>query len=182
MRKLKALVIVISMAVVLGCGGESEDEVAERGAEGQHAQSEKVDISAKPQGPQTGTAGETDRKSHPAEVKAGDGEPVDVNDDSFRREVLDSGFLVIVDFWAPWCGPCRMAAPVLERLALEYKGKLKVCKLNVDNARQTAMNYRIRSIPTLIFFKDGQQVDMVVGVRPDYETQLKRKIDSYLSG
>jgi len=108
------------------------------------------------------------------------GEPINVNDESFDSEVLKSDVPVLVDFWAPWCGPCKMAAPVLEKIAGEYQGKLKVCKLNVDEARQTAIEHGIMSIPTLNIFKDGQVIDQIVGIRPNYQYDLKKKIEPYL--
>jgi len=108
------------------------------------------------------------------------GEPINVNDESFDSEVLKSEVPVLVDFWAPWCGPCKMAAPVLEKIAGEYQGKLKVCKLNVDEARQTAIEHGIMSIPTLNIFKDGQVIDQIVGVRPNYQYDLKKKIEPHL--
>ena len=108
------------------------------------------------------------------------GEPISVNDESFDSEVLKSDVPVLVDFWAPWCGPCRMAAPVLEKIAGEYQGRLKVCKLNVDEARQTAIEHGIMSIPTLNIFKDGQVIDQIVGVRPNYQYDLKKKIEPHL--
>ena len=110
---------------------------------------------------------------------AGNG-PIAVNDESFETEVLQSDVPVLVDFWAPWCGPCLMAAPVLEKIATEYRGRLKVCKLNVDEARRTAIEHRIMSIPTLHIFKSGQVVDQIIGVTPNYESDLKRKIQPHL--
>jgi thioredoxin 1 len=86
----------------------------------------------------------------------------------------------MVDYWAPWCGPCRIAAPVLEKIAKEYDGKVKVCKLNVDEHRETATEYGIMSIPTLHIFKNGQVVDQIIGVTPNYEADLKRKIEPHL--
>ena len=106
--------------------------------------------------------------------------PIDVTDETFESEVLKSDKPVLVDFWAPWCGPCRMAAPVLEKIAQEYQGKLKVCKLNVDEARQTAINYGIMSIPTLNIYKNGKVVDQIIGVTPSYESDLKKKIEPHL--
>jgi len=87
-------------------------------------------------------------------------------DANFEAEVLNSDQPVLVDFWATWCGPCRVIAPAIEELASEYNGKAKVVKLDVDNNPQTAMKYGIRSIPSLLFFKDGRPVDQMVGVVP----------------
>ena len=87
--------------------------------------------------------------------------------------------LVLVDFWAEWCGPCRMVAPVLEELAGEYKGRLAVGKVNVDENRQIAARFGIRSIPTLLFLRDGVRVDQIVGAHP--KSTIKGKIDQLLS-
>jgi thioredoxin 1 len=106
--------------------------------------------------------------------------PMAVNDESFESEVLKSDVPVLVDFWAPWCGPCRMAAPVLEKIAKEYQGKLKVCKLNVDEARQTATDRGIMSIPTLHLYKSGELVEQITGVAPNFESDLKKKIEPHL--
>ena len=89
-----------------------------------------------------------------------------VTDATFKDEVLDSANLVLVDFWAPWCGPCRMVAPVVEEIAKDFKGQVKVVKLNTDENPIIASQYGIRSIPTLMIFKEGQKVDMVVGAVP----------------
>jgi thioredoxin 1 len=105
---------------------------------------------------------------------------VNVTDDSFESEVLQSDIPVLVDYWAPWCGPCKMAAPVLEKIAGEYEGRLKICKVNVDEERQVASKHRIMSIPTMFLFKDGQVVDQIVGVTPNFESDLKRRIDPYV--
>ena len=105
---------------------------------------------------------------------------INVGDDDFESEVLKSELPVVVDFWAPWCGPCRIAGPILEKIAQAYKGKLKVCKLNVEEHRQTAIQYGVMSIPTLIIFKDGSAVDQISGVTPNYESDLKEKIEPHL--
>lgn len=88
------------------------------------------------------------------------------NDSNFQTEVLESEQPVLVDFWAPWCGPCRMLAPTVEEVAGEYAGKVKVGKLNTDEARQAAINYNIQSIPTLLLFKNGQVADTLMGAVP----------------
>ena len=97
-------------------------------------------------------------------------------DATFDSEVLDSDQPVLVDIWATWCGPCRTIAPTIEELASEYEGKAKVVKLDVDNNPQTAMKYGIRSIPSLLFFKDGRPVDQMVGVVP--KRVLAEKLDT----
>lgn len=99
----------------------------------------------------------------------------EVSDASFEAEVLKSGEPVLVDFWAPWCGPCRMVAPVVEELAAENAGSIKVAKMNIDDSPQTAAGYGISSIPTLMIFKDGQVVDRFVGVQP--KSRLQDAID-----
>nr|AUG32740.1 Thioredoxin [Paulinella longichromatophora] len=90
----------------------------------------------------------------------------DVTDASFETEILKSDVPVLVDFWAPWCGPCRMLAPIVDEIAKEFAGKLKVFKLNTDENPSIASQYGIRSIPTLMIFSDGQKVDTVVGAVP----------------
>jgi len=104
---------------------------------------------------------------------------VDLTSTAWDSEVLQSSGLFMVDFWAVWCGPCRMIAPTIEELAKEYAGKIKVGKLNTDENPEVATKYKIMGIPTVMFFKDGQKVDQVVGAVP--KPQLKAKIDSLLS-
>ena len=101
--------------------------------------------------------------------------PQAVTDAEFTEEVLKSDLPVLVDFWADWCGPCKMVAPVVEELANEYDGKLKVMKVDVDSSPLTAGTYGIRSIPTLLIFKDGKPVQQVVGAVP--KQMLQEKID-----
>lgn len=91
---------------------------------------------------------------------------IEVNDGNFNLEVLESQIPVLVDFWAEWCMPCKMVAPIVEEIAKEYEGKLKVCTLDVDNARETAGHYSIMSIPTLAIFKNGEVVEKMIGALP----------------
>ena len=97
---------------------------------------------------------------------ADDAKYVTLTDQNFADEVLNSSEPVLVDFWAAWCGPCRILAPAIEELAGEFQGRAKVAKMDVDTNPQTAMNFGIRSIPTLLFFKDGKVVDQLIGVAP----------------
>ena len=106
------------------------------------------------------------------------GEPIEVNENTWDDEVINSELPVMVDFWAEWCGPCKQIAPSVHDLTLEYDGKLNVAKLDVDSAPSIAMKYSVRSIPALIFFKDGQPVDQVIGALP--KGALKKKIDAVL--
>ncbi|MGB3769338.1 MAG: thioredoxin [Phormidesmis sp.] len=101
-----------------------------------------------------------------------------VTDSTFKQEVLESEAPVLVDFWAPWCGPCRMVAPVVEEISEQYDGKVKVVKVNTDENPTVASQYGIRSIPTLMIFKGGQRVDMVVGAVP--KTTLANTLEKYL--
>ena len=103
---------------------------------------------------------------------------VNATDENFKNIVLESDVPVLVDFWAPWCGPCRMIAPIIEEIADEYAGRLKVVKLNTDENMDSALEYSIRSIPTLGIFRDGQIVDTVIGAAP--KKMLKAKIDQHL--
>ena len=94
---------------------------------------------------------------------------IQVNDDNFKKEVLESEELVLVDFWAPWCMPCRMLAPTIEEIANEMEGKVKVCKMNVDESIQYPQQYGIMSIPTVMLFKNGQTVETMIGLQPKEE-------------
>ncbi|HEY9825313.1 MAG TPA: thioredoxin [Stenomitos sp.] len=101
-----------------------------------------------------------------------------VTDTTFKDEVIDSDVPVLVDFWAPWCGPCRMVAPVVEEIAEQYQGQVKVVKVNTDENPNVASQYGIRSIPTLMIFKGGTRVDMVVGAVP--KTTLANTLEKHL--
>ena len=101
-----------------------------------------------------------------------------VTDTSFKNEVIESDIPVLVDFWAPWCGPCRMVSPVVDEISEEYDGQVKVVKVNTDENPSVASQYGIRSIPTLMIFKGGQRVDMVVGAVP--KTTLANTLGKYL--
>jgi len=103
---------------------------------------------------------------------------IDISDQNFEDEVLKSTLPVMVDLWAPWCGPCRMIAPVVEKLAEKYDQRFKFCRLNVDENSQTASKYRVMSIPTLMFFKDGKVVDTAIGAVS--EGVLQPKIEELL--
>jgi len=113
-------------------------------------------------------------------MKMADGKPISVSDATFQSEVLQSDTLVLVDFWAQWCGPCRMAGTVIEKIAHDYAGKLKVCKLNVDDARRTATERGIMSIPTLHLYKAGRLVGQITSVTPNFESDIKKKIEPHL--
>ncbi len=103
---------------------------------------------------------------------------VTVTDETFEKEVLQSPIPVLVDFWAPWCGPCKMVAPIVADLSIEFDGKLKVCKMNTDENPNTPTRYTITAIPTLIIFKGGQVADQIIGARPKHE--LRNKITAVL--
>lgn len=101
-----------------------------------------------------------------------------VTDATFQQEVLSNELPVLVDFWAPWCGPCRIVAPIVDELATQYKGQVKVVKLNTDDNPDIASHYGIRSIPTLLLFKAGQTIDTIVGAVP--KTTLAATLDKHL--
>jgi thioredoxin 1 len=105
--------------------------------------------------------------------------PIEVTDANFKSEILESATPVLVDFWAEWCGPCKMIAPVVEQIATEFVGKLKVGKVDVDSNQQTAMQFGIRSIPTLLIFKNGKVVEQIVGAVP--KQALTDKISKHLN-
>lgn len=105
--------------------------------------------------------------------------PVNINDESFEREVLQSTELTIVDFWAPWCGPCKMITPMLDEIAARYEGQVKVTKLNLDENAATSQQFGITSIPTLVFFNNGTVVDRITGAVS--RSQLEGRINRLLS-
>jgi thioredoxin 1 len=103
----------------------------------------------------------------------------EITDANFQAEIADNGGLSMVDFWAEWCGPCRLIAPFVEQLAEEYAGQVKVGKLDVDANQRTAAQFNVRSIPTVLFFRNGQVVDQVIGAVP--KPALDRKIQEHLA-
>ena len=106
-------------------------------------------------------------------------DPVEITDENFQQEVLDSETPVLVDFWADWCQPCKMIAPVVQQIAEEYDGKVKIGKLDVDSNQQTSQAMGIRGIPALIIFNDGKPVDQIIGVVP--KSIIQKKIDEVLA-
>ncbi|MCG8376765.1 MAG: thioredoxin [Chlorobiales bacterium] len=107
------------------------------------------------------------------------GQYLTATDQNFKTEILDSGKVALVDFWAAWCGPCQMLGPVIEELAGEYEGKAVISKLNVDENPNTAAQYGIRSIPTMLIFKNGEVVDQMVGAMP--KNMIAEKIDAQIA-
>lgn len=105
-------------------------------------------------------------------------EPINVTDAAFEKTVLHSDLPVVVDFWAPWCGPCKMVAPVLEKLAKEYAGKIKIAKVNTDDNPQWAMEYSVRGIPTMLFVSDGKVIHRQTGALP--EPMLRDVVGQFL--
>jgi thioredoxin 1 len=105
--------------------------------------------------------------------------PVEVTDQTFQSQVLSNPLPVLVDFWATWCPPCRMIAPYIEQIATDFEGKVAVCKVDVDNNQAVAHQFNIRSIPTLLFFKDGAVKEQVIGALP--KEQLVAKVNALLS-
>jgi thioredoxin 1 len=103
-----------------------------------------------------------------------------VTDANFEKEIEQASGLAVVDFWAAWCGPCRMVGPIVDQLAGEYEGKAKVTKLDVDASPRTAMKYGVRSIPTILFFKDGKVVDQVIGFvpKPALDAKFKQHVSN----
>ena len=104
---------------------------------------------------------------------------IDITKDTFEKEVLKNQLPVLVDFWAPWCGPCRIVSPALDKLSSEYAKKLKFTKLNVDDNQEIAVQYDVRGIPCMIVFTNGQELDRIIGAYP--ETELRKKIDLILA-
>ena len=104
---------------------------------------------------------------------------IDVTDQTFDTEVLKATMPVLIDMWAPWCGPCRMVEPILKKLSEKYQGKIKFCRMNVDENQKTPSQYRVMSIPNMLFIKSGKVIDTAVGAMP--EAALQSKVDALLS-
>jgi thioredoxin 1 len=104
--------------------------------------------------------------------------PITITDENFENEVINSSEPVLIDFWATWCGPCRMIAPIVEELAGEYNGKIKIGKLDVDNNQETSIKYGVRSIPTLLIFKGGKVQDTIIGAIP--KSNIVQKLNAVL--
>ncbi len=104
--------------------------------------------------------------------------PVEITDANFEQEVIKSDLPVLIDFWAVWCGPCKAIAPIVTELAAEYEGRMKVGKIDIDNNQEVSVKYGIRSIPTLLLFKDGKIVDQIVGAVP--KAQIVAKITPHI--
>ena len=104
---------------------------------------------------------------------------VDVTDQTFDAEVMKTNLPVLIDMWAPWCGPCRMVEPILKKLSDKYQGKVKFCRMNVDENQKTPSQYRVMSIPNMLFIKNGKVIDTAVGAMP--EAALQSKIDALLA-
>lgn len=107
------------------------------------------------------------------------GKEITLNEENFEQEVLNADVPVLVDFWAPWCGPCRVLGPIVEEVSEEYDGKVKVCKLSTDDSSTLAGQYGVISIPTIILFKDGQPVDQMIGAVP--KETIVSKLDELLA-
>ena len=121
----------------------------------------------------------TNTSANSVATAEGDASPVvHATDSNFGGEVLGSDQVVLVDFWAPWCGPCRMVGPIVDQLASEYDGQAKVVKVNIDDSTETATKYGIRSIPSLLVFKDGEPIDRLVGAVP--KAKLAETLEKYL--
>ncbi|MBI2883182.1 MAG: thioredoxin [Candidatus Methylomirabilis oxyfera] len=103
---------------------------------------------------------------------------IHISDHDFDEQVIKGKGLILVDFWAEWCGPCRMVAPILDELATEYEGQVTIAKLNVDENRQSSARFGIRSIPTILFFRDGVQVEQIIGALP--KSAMKAKVQQHL--